>query len=403
MKKIYQSKSAICVLLLCILCAAFTLRNSNWLLLAAGIIAAISHGGSKRSMLSNHVSLQMLLLICFGLYAFLVTLVLGEIAGITKLLYQICWVVIVIIAYPNNKQEQIVLMKLVKFFMLGLCVLGLYEYYAGVDFWSIIGMTRNSFGYSASFNRITSLFYNPLIYSMYLELALVLEIQLPIKNRMGHIAALVLIVLNLAFTFCRSAWVIMMLSVLLYYIVIADKKIKISRNAFLIYLCAGIAVAVCCYYNREPILELHDLILKRFSMFGKTDYSYTQRLGAIKNIVAYLAMHPIQFFVGAGRGYAQQFMQEHGVYQGFDAVDNQYFALLLESGLIGASMFVATVILQLNGLVNRIKNSTCDTSILKAAFMMLCCFAMDIFFYDGMSWYTAIFVFSLIMCMSKAY
>ena len=382
--------------------AAFTLRNSIWFLLAAVVTAIISRGVNKKTMQSNCISLQTLFLICFGLYALMVTLLLGDTAGITKLIYQISWVVIVVAAYPNNVQEQIKLLNWMKIFLICLCVLGIYEYYAGIDFWSVIGMTRNSFGYASSFNRITSLFYNSLIYSMYLELALILEIQFPFKNVLGHIATLLLVVLNLAFTFCRSAWVITLLAVLLYYIVIANKRIIISKNGFFVGLCTVAVIAVAFYYNRELIAELNALVIKRFSMFGKTDYSYTQRFGAIKNVATYLLTHPLQFLVGAGRGYAQKFMQEHGVYQGFDAVDNQYFSLLLEFGLIGTSLFVTVMALNLKTVVSHIKNSTADVPILKATFMMLCCFLMDIFFYDGMSWYTVIFVFALIICMSKA-
>ena len=207
-------RRAIYCLCVIFLATFFTIRNYNVFLLFAVLLSILNW--TQNCYLSHvivrtvKINRYMFPLIILGFHAIVITLVNGQYKKLETVFLQITWFSICYCAVPNEEDS---IYKLIRYFKLILFVFGIFgliEYYMSVDIWSILGITRKSYGYKIGYNRITSIFYNPLIYAIFIQGGVWAELFIPEKKTL-HYFILLILMLNLIFTFCRSSWLIVVI------------------------------------------------------------------------------------------------------------------------------------------------------------------------------------------------
>ena len=310
-------------------------------------------------------------------------------------------VFIVLNIYIIIKSDNFNLIKffnLIKYIGIVLCIIGVYEYvYRESLSYHIFGNNERNWQITkigTDYFRVFTFFMHPIVYGMFLIVLFWMIKFLPLKNFYINKIYQLLILINLYATKSRSSWIGLIITIFFYLII--NKNIyfrKINKKKFLSWFLIINLTLIMFFVYRKNIYEALTTILQRFQIVlqeDSMDGSRTQRLGAIKNIIEFEKNNPLSFLFGRGVGYGTVFMINNPVNVGFNIVDNQFFTIILECGIIGLMLFIIPCLRILTLLIKCEKNTINNIS-----GICLLGIYVNIFFYDALTWYVSLFLISL--------
>lgn len=251
--------------------------------------------------------------------------------------------------------------------------------------WQLAAFGTNNF-------RIFTLFLHPIVYGSFLTVLFWIKYNYPIKNYYLNKFFTILILINIYATQSRSCWIALVITLvinLLFSNKISFRNFCKKKNNINIYIILFIGI-ILIFIFREFLINAFIQVINRFNIVfdpNINDGSRTQRVGAIKNILAFVDEKPIGMFIGFGSGYARTFMENNPVNLGFNIVDNQYFTLLLETGFIGVILFLSPIFILLKNI-----KKIMDDKINRTSALSIFSLYITLFFFEGLGWQTILYL-----------
>ena len=383
----------------------FVLRRHKILLVLPIVLAAISVFVLKKKIYINKISIVYVLFWIYYILISIISYIIGnrqlDITKIATLIVNVLIIISIAILIPPTVRDKEKLLIYLRNFGIIMCFIGIIEF-----------ITKNSFFYNIilveaknwQFNlfgtdkfRIFTMFLHPIVYAMFLLTVFWINYYYREKNIYLFWIIQLLIVFNLYATQSRSSWIALIIIIIINKIIsINEKDNKIQKSRKKHKIIAGFLIFILLVIFKERIIEIFINIYERFYLafdITNSEGSRIQRLGAISNILRFCTDNIGLAFIGGGVGYNNIFMIKNPIYIGFEYVDNQYFSLILNCGIIGLVLFFSPIIMLL------INKSFRKSKINKTLFLALLSIYICIFFYEGLSWHTTLFLNSIFIFM----
>ena len=276
-----------------------------------------------------------------------------------KLIFELVFVYLlplcVSFTFHNCKKKE-VFFKLFRNFMICCSFLGIFEYVTKNQFYtsffkaeSILFNFERYGDISLPSYRMFLFFFHPIYYAVLQICGLVCLVYLPLKNKMLHYVACILIILNILLTQSRTGWLLIVLLFFLYFSKYAKYKISIgisSKNLFFIlFLLCLAAVAIVVFLKSEFYLKLKEMIILRLEAII-VHAEFGARLSNISLIRELAEEKGIKFYLfGGGFRFSISYLQSHPTTMGWvRAIDNEYLTILMDGGIFGLLFLMVFVI-----------------------------------------------------------
>ena len=198
-------------------------------------------------------------------------------------------------------------------------------------------------------SRVLIFFNHPIVCGNILLISFCLLICMPLRNAMHQFIALLIMLIAIALTMSRSAWI----AVLVVFIIYTSKKKKTHRlkksyfvgASFVLALLAISSVTFCSNIFYDIInffyLRIHNSL--------DAGEGHIVRIEIIINSFNYWANHIVSLLFGRGLNSGLLFLNAHpvskfnGAFVWTAAIDNQYITLLHEVGLVGTTLIIIII------------------------------------------------------------
>lgn len=204
------------------------------------------------------------------------------------------------------------------------------------------------FNAAKSSYRLTLVFYHPIYYALLLTICVIILLYFPFKNRAIQYISLCLVGLNIVLTQTRSAWICVIICILLFTYNnkwrnrSSHKPISKKRFQYGLITCAILVLVIAATMKISPSFysEMAALISERInSLFlgNGTDIRLANFYTAYNMILS----APYLLITGGGLMHASSYLQNHPTLGYWTrAIDNQYLTNVLNYGLIGLSIYL---------------------------------------------------------------
>lgn len=325
--------------------------------------------------------------------------------GVFDFIFRLFLIMLVFFLFSANTEKVndyfFILIRKLGFFV---CILGWIEYIKkksllyGITTVAAKDWQASMFGTSRF--RIYTMFLHPIAYGLFLVILFWIVVNYKYKNYFFNAVYIFLIISNLYFTGSRSSWITLIITLIVNYFTKMKShtvKKKRTRGYYLrMYFGIVIFIVLCCIFRKQLIDAIQSIIL-RFDLVINKDYmdgSRTQRLGAFTNIMEFIKTDLLGVIAGKGVGYSALFTQLHPINDGFNIVDNQYISIIYDSGIIGLGIFLSIFI---STLRNASKYSLYKSK--KVCFIGIIAVFINIFFYEGLTFYGILVLLSIFIFM----
>lgn len=199
----------------------------------------------------------------------------------------------------------------------------------------------------------SSIYLHYTYYAFFLLIGFIILLKFPFKKRFINTLAYILIIEQLFLSKSRMGWITFVL-ILFFCLVFTNRKRKIKKRYLCSLLIAIIAVFAVLMIKPEFLTNINSIISYRFSSFklyGMLDGSLGQRWGTLLNYPKYVSKYPLKAFIGTGsESINSVFLNEFSYFAGYDTADNQYLTILVESGILGFSLFCIILLIWIKKL-----------------------------------------------------
>lgn len=259
--------------------------------------------------------------------------------------------------------------------------------------------------------RVSGSLQHPIVAGNFLAVGALLNYYLFEKHRNKlFLLGAVLNTAALFFTFSRSSYIALVVGALTYFLFRErDRKREGKKKALVItkgrmtaITFSALAVVLGMSFLKLDHLNIWTFIYERF-INAKDEASLYQRTGGVKFVWdAMMHSNIVQFLIGHGfGGLSYDLRQENtSIYlQDFFIIDNQYFTLLYEIGLIGI-IGVLTFIgfwIKKNAVVLLKKSDP----LVRFGFAAVVTILVNIYFYEGLYWTSIGFLLSTVLAINS--
>lgn len=248
------------------------------------------------------------------------------------------------------------------------------------------------YNFGGSDYRTMSVFGHPIVAGMFFVIAFLCNIYV-LKTPFKYILQGILLV-NIFSTMSRSAWISIIIVLVLYSVVhIRSIFNKISnfkltyKKLFSMYIIAALFI-IALFFIIPRFNEISTEISLRFgsSLSSNTnDISNLQRTGTVTAILNYMFnSNFVNLLFGYGYGTAKNFMLSHTIILPyFSTTDNQYLTWFYEFGFLGIGTYLTFLFYFIFKLFNKNNHWVQELSIL-----ILVCISVSFIFFEGVGWLT---------------
>lgn len=270
-----------------------------------------------------------------------------------------------------------------KVLMIGMSIWGIFDYVTRTQLYAPLIKTEQGlhnmntfFNAAKNIYRLTLIFYHPIYYALLLTLGVIVLLYFPFRNKVVQYFSVCLLGINIILTQTRSAWICVVMCVLLCLV----KKWK-NNNPFrripkkkivaILFFVVAVFIASMGHSFSQIYSELSNLISERIgSLFlgNGTDI----RLANIYVVSNIIVNNPYLLITGGGLMYVVSYLQNHPTLGYWSsALDNQYLTMLINYGIVGLCIYIAL-------LIQFVKSFRRDNGALKDC-LNLCLIALMLF------------------------
>lgn len=251
--------------------------------------------------------------------------------------------------------------------------------------------------------RTFSVFVNAIPYGMFLVCLFWINVFLNRKNKIIYFFSQILILVTLFFTNSRSAWVTLIISLIIYVLNNYFHKLKQFDNNINIKKVIKILSIILIFFIlilvfSDKMIIIYNKMYSRMITATSDQYldiSRLQRLGTVPMVNNYMTNNGmINFLFGNGFGSVSKFMESHTVIiEGFTTTDNQYVSFFYEFGFLGLIIYLGILLM---AVIKLFKTSNIKT-IYGLCLYIFISLSINMFFYEGFHWSVILFmiVFSI--------
>lgn len=260
--------------------------------------------------------------------------------------------------------------------------------------------------YSLSYSIPNNIFYRvngsvgqPVPYASFtLFMVFINYLQFKVKNKKKYLVFSFLAIIAMIFTYTRSAYIALTLGILIVSLIYKSKNLNSSFKNMIIGIVFSIVIFILLILILNNKNEFFMEIFNRFNNISE-DLSFTQRAMGINFVRESLSSNIVNLIFGFGVGSLLNIRRYYNIIfliDGFYALDNQYFTILFEFGIIGAVIIVMYLKRFFKILIRHINN--CELKILSACLISL---LICQFFYDATYWIITLFMISINISMIR--
>lgn len=248
--------------------------------------------------------------------------------------------------------------------------------------------------------RVVIIFFHPIIYGVYLMFFEICLVFFPYNNKIFNAFAHIVILLNIYGTKSRSTWVAFALIVLWWFIRSQRSRILLKMNTVIV----GITVIMGCVIGNfilgNPFMRILNGIYTRLEGSLEAGEGQIIRIETVLNSIKFWREgHFTEFIFGRGYSYANVFMKQHPIYKfefvWDDCIDNQYFTIIHDSGIIGLILIVCILVLA----IKRVWTTNISLAG-KVANYSLIGYFFAMYFYESFNFYTSQLLFFVLIMIS---
>lgn len=311
--------------------------------------------------------------------------------GIKRCVYDI-WTIGIIVMLLHNVNEKLFIQNLKQLFMI-LGIMGLAEGLVKFPIWEyIFTFNINSFVsgiINTSSYRTVIIFSHPIMNAVFWGCMWLIYIYIPYETLDKKILSNVLCFLNIMLTKSRSTMIAMAIVLIFVIINMVSKKEKTKKKHRIYCKEFSITLIILCififtiYIFRNNLLNYFHIMYDRFAnmLDGGTNGDII-RITNAKNSIRYFKKNTLHFLFGKGSYSSQRYLQEHPVfkwtYRWDYGIDNQFFTIIYETGIIGLIIIICVYMVQVINLIKK-KEKYCTMLVL-----MLFFFWMTSYFYESL-------------------
>lgn len=263
----------------------------------------------------------------------------------------------------------------------------------------------------ATMYRVSGAMQHPIVMGNFLVIGALLNFYLfdRFRNKLFILGA-VLNVGALFFTFSRSSYLALVAGVITYFLFRErdrnredKKKTLVIPKGRMVAISFGALVAVVgMSVLKLDHMNIWTFIYERF-INAKDEASLHQRTGGVKFVWdAMMHSDTIQFLIGHGFGGLSFVLRQNetSIYlKDFYIIDNQYFTLLYEIGVVGIIVLLGIVALWVKkNAVSLIRKSD---PLVRFSFAAAVAILINIYFYEGLYWTSIGFLFSMMLAINS--
>ena len=350
---------------------------------------------------SNHVQTKNIYYVLFMFAIIVISIINAKNISRTANNFLILFLIMIFFVIRTNNQDDSYIYKMFdqfKSFFIVIAVLNIYQIVLHKPILSNflasnINPKASLFGNSEF--RTMSVFANALVAGSGFLVGLIFSYYL-IKDKLMKFFMIILMLWNIYSTQSRSTW--LSLALIFFLILLIDItrtdvfRVRFNYNLVMIFPIILIIVVIVC------VLLLHtSFVSEVISRFGdslnvnnSTDISNLQRIGGLKLVLSNIT--GIHWIFGYGNGSVADLLESNRiVLSDFKTLDNQYFTILYENGILGIVFILIPLITSLKRLffdknINRYGNA-----------LYISCISLyfTFFFYEGIYWNTIGTIFAI--------
>ena len=238
--------------------------------------------------------------------------------------------------------------------------------------------------------RVAAIFSHPIVCGLFLVIFWIITVYFPYNSRMKNIIVQFIEITAIAFTKSRSAWLGLGCSLFLVIIVsLKNSGTKVDRKYFMYVLLLILLFSVInISLNLNIIESVYTYISSRIagSLYAGAGQGNIIRIDTMYNSIQYWREgHFVKFLFGSGKNYDKIFMKMFPVIKWGKAwtetIDNQYFTIIHETGIIGLILILYIIFKSLKDIFSYSNNRECVFSCISIIAIAVC-----IFFFEGFNY-----------------
>lgn len=254
---------------------------------------------------------------------------------------------------------------------------------------------------NSSYYRITSIFYNPIEYGLYLSLITPLALSFlftekKFARRLLWGSYIIVLVLNLLWTFSRGPWIGTLFGIFLVFV--GYFKNPFYRKRFPLIPVVILVMAVSLYWGLSTGQQIREVFDNRILVQG----TINERFELWRVAFNVFLENPI---LGVGLRNFQYYSYLADRRFGYSAVENYFFRALAENGILGFTAFITIIGIVINKVIKIINNRQDNSLYLGISggivALIVCGLSNDSFGYPQITLYWVTFVALLSMCNNK--
>ena len=268
-------------------------------------------------------------------------------------------------------------------------VFGILESFTGFPVLHYV-LTRSNevqtYGYGLGKYRINLIFGRPIICGTVLFFFWMILLFYPCKSKRINISCHVILLANILLNRSRSAWAAMIIIAIIIFFKFRNRKFK-KKHLYYVFGAVA-AILLLRIIGVDVIGSIFDAINNRLVGMFEAGTGQIVRIETILSCMRYwfLEGHITDFIFGAGKNFSNAFMVAHPVIKGAwkwdGCVDNQYFTMILDSGIVGLSCYILAIFFAIKRIIKCKKS---DTLALFSNITLIGMFVC-IFFYEGFNY-----------------
>lgn len=262
------------------------------------------------------------------------------------------------VVYNNKSKNKQKFLILFRNFMCVCSLLGIFEYISKKQiFISLItsdGALRNLKTYSniaSRSYRLCLFFYHPTYYCIFLAIGIIFLIYFPLKNKIANLLFFLLLITNMLLTQSRIGWLSLCIILCFYLIKRNRNKVKklTQRKLFnrLFLLVVAALVIFCLIKYSNNFIQIVASYYQRIIELNSSNLTYGARLQNI-SLIPLMVSQPygvLHLLFGGGFRYGLSCLENHPSLNGWtSAIDNQFLTSILDTGLVGTTIFIIFVV-----------------------------------------------------------
>ena len=360
-------------------------------------------------MFCKRISFKLLsmekIIICFVLYSLIITIInhnrVHDFGNAINLLIEYSIIILSCHFFVNNCNHEKTLNGIRIFgFVIGL--FGIIESLTGFPILHYL-LTKSydvqTFGSGFGVYRINSIFGRPIIYGTVLSFFWLIQLLYPCKSKKINIIFHIVFISNILLNRSRSAWIAIIVMGIFLYFKVRTHKI----NTKYVWYGCGILFLVLLLkvFGIDIIESIINSISNRISGTLEAGTGQIVRIETMLSCIKYWFKEGniLDFIFGAGKNFSNSFMLSHPVIKGewrWDGcVDNQYFTLVLDVGIIGLLCFLLALVLAIKNISKCKKTDTLKLFSNIALIGISVC----IFFYEGFNYPLIFWLYTYILML----